>query len=371
MDMKTEVIRKSFKNIKKFCIIFIGVLLLALFFYYRFKYLGRVSMNYEKNKSNEKIMRYKKDKLLFTPELKDNLFLLILVSSSPHDERHREKREAIRKTWGRCKHLHTLYKESKYIPKNITCKLVFFMGTTRNPTRISDEAEKFQDIIVVDYIDTYDLITRKLLATFKWSMKYKPKFILKADDDVYIHLPRLIMKLQHVKTQNYYGGVVFQTTVSRDKSHKHYVSHRYFNETWYPPFCLGALFVFTGSILQSLLQATSTNPPFSVDDAYVGTLMNHLGVRPQSIDGFVKVSFQPLLSEIQDCSLHKLSGYSDSLTPNQITHMHERILFLSNQATFCLQLEKKTYFVSLIGFLFLFLFLFRVELKTRFGAVRF
>ncbi|XP_057315989.1 beta-1,3-galactosyltransferase 1-like [Hydractinia symbiolongicarpus] len=291
------------------------------------------------------IIKYNQDKIVHYPiNVSYNLFLLILVSSSPHDERHREKREAIRKTWGRCKHLHTLYKESKYIPKNITCKLVFFMGTTRNPTRVSDEAKKFQDIILVDYIDTYDLITRKLLATFKWSMKYKPKFILKADDDVYVHLPRLIMKLQHVDAQNYYGGWVYKTSVPRDHNHRHYVSYKTFSEPTFPSFCVGAMYVFSGNLLSPLLQTVDVWAPFGVDDAYVGVLMRHISVTPSRILGFLKVELKIFLYEISDCALSLLIGYGDGLSGQQIVHIHRRIKSLEQQKSICMQVNASTFY---------------------------
>ena len=259
------------------------------------------------------------------PEIRTKSFLLILVSSSPHDEQHREKRNAIRLTWGNCDKIHLMYTESQYLPKSISCRLVFFMGRTANDTSIIQEAREHKDILIADYIDDYNMITKKLLLAFKWSNKYAPVYVLKTDDDVFVHVPRLILKLLTIKYPRYYGGVVWSGTVSRDPRHRHFVSYDSFRDYKFPPFCKGAFYVFSGKLLHELLNSVNQIKPFGIDDAYIGIVMRHIGVIPESISEFVNFGFSLFVDVITDCVLQRTIGLSDGLSGKQIMNIHDRI----------------------------------------------
>ena len=262
-------------------------------------------------------------------------FLLILISSSPHDESHREKRNAIRKT---CDQLYFMYTESKMIPKYISCRLVFFIGRTVNDSSIIQESKQYGDILIADYIDSYRKITIKLLLTFKWSNQFPPKFVLKTDDDVFVHVPRLILKLVTIKDRRYYGGIIWIGTVNRNPTNRHYVSYVSFGESWFPPFCKGGLYVFSGELLPKLLQAVKRITPFGVDDAYIGILMRDLNVVPTRIHEVINANLGLFLDFATDCVMLKTIGLFDGLSAKQINYIHTRVKNIDLRLSFiCLQ----------------------------------
>lgn len=267
------------------------------------------------------------------PQHDKELYLLILVSSSPHNKESERRRNAIRRTWGNCKQLHSLYSESKEIPLKCTCKLIFYLGRSpKNEADILQESAQHNDLLIVDYMDSYSSITRKQMLAFKWAAALKPKFILKTDDDVFIHTPRLIMKLQLLsKPDVYYGGIILNgTKVVREKSHRHYISLRQYKQAYYPPYCKGSLYVFSGNLLPRLVEAADVIPYMHVDDAYVGILMYYLGVEAQSINHFLhfRVVAQPFRYTLSDCALKFMMGISDGLTGDSIFTLHVRLMYL-------------------------------------------
>ena len=54
------------------------------------------------------------------------------------------------------------------------------------------------------FIDTYNNLTLKTISTLEWSWTHcsRVKFVLKTDDDVYIHTPVLLDILDRVKNRS-------------------------------------------------------------------------------------------------------------------------------------------------------------------------
>lgn len=59
-------------------------------------------------------------------------------------------------------------------------------------SQIKEEARDFNDILAGNFRDTYINLVIKLFMGFAWAKKINCRFVLKADDDVYVHLPKLI-----------------------------------------------------------------------------------------------------------------------------------------------------------------------------------
>jgi len=257
-----------------------------------------------------------------------NLFALILVSSSPHSEAHRQKRDAIRKTWGNCANLLTMYRESRHLPKDIACKLVFFIARSDHDEAIRKEANENNDVLLVDYTDRYSAITLKLMVAFKWASSLNPSFILKTDDDVYIHTPKLFGGLVRETDGDFYGGIVLEgSKVQREVGHRHYISREQYKDDYYPPYCKGAMYVFSGNLLPRILYAADYVPYMHVDDAYVGLLMYYIGVEVENLHFFVhfKTVFLAFPYTLTDCAINRIIAISDSFQADMIYSIHERI----------------------------------------------
>lgn len=280
-------------------------------------------------------------------EIPKGIFLLILVSSSPHDVEHKLKRDAIRRTWGNCTNLMAMY--TKSTTSNIQCRLIFFMGHSNTSSKsLNDEAKTHDDIVMVNHLDEYKTITRKLFLTFLWVSQFKPHYVLKTDDDVFIHVPKLITSLSSNLNNRYlYAGVVYSGSVERDVNHRHYISEDIYAEKRFPAFCKGAFYIYSGILLPSLLKQSYEITQFGVDDAYVGVLMKSLNVTPVYIKEFITLELRLFLSYICDCDLIKLIGIGDGMSGKQILELYERVSYLEKYTFLnsCLHISAYGFFV--------------------------
>ena len=290
-------------------------------------------------------------KTLISPEINlRRTELLILISSSPYNY---GRRNAIRNSWADCDNLHGQYYESKLIPKEITCMRVFMVGRmASNETTLIHEAETYNDMIIVDYLDTYKTITFKLLSAFKWAYDIFPNYVLKSDDDVFVHLPRLILQVLSSAKKRFYGGVPYSGgKVMRNINHKHFVSYKDFNEPKFPTFCRGGMYVFSGDLLPEVLNASNEIPIFGVDDAFLGIIMRNIGVSPQHIKKFAYVELKGFLDYMSDCFLSSTIGLGDGLTEYQILDIHNRIKLIDSSLISqlsCFQLAAQLFYIILI-----------------------
>ena len=149
----------------------------------------------------------------FTSELSDDVFspqVLIAVQSAPQNKyvlmystlrkayetnfftsiHFRELRDEIRSTWGNaCVTTHRSW-----------CYLIFILGQIANPSDnlqedIEDESNQYGDILQESFLDSYNNLTIKSIHILKYFVKMTNgvgnKYLLKTDDDSFIHLETL------------------------------------------------------------------------------------------------------------------------------------------------------------------------------------
>ncbi|KAG8227981.1 hypothetical protein J437_LFUL007532 [Ladona fulva] len=115
--------------------------------------------------------------------------LLILVTSAPPNT---EARSAIRRTWA----------NESQLP--LEAEVFFVLGTTYDEKvmeTVEKEAEKYNDIIMEDFIDSYDNLTYKTLFALKWATRncFKATHLLKTDDDMLIIPENILRRLIYVR----------------------------------------------------------------------------------------------------------------------------------------------------------------------------
>ena len=214
-----------------------------------------------------------------------SIFLLVLITSGV-GKLYSERRNSVRNTWGD--------KSIKSGQRN--WERVFVIGKALSAERseeIRQEAAFFEDILVLNMTDSYKNLVIKILSELLWSLIHvNPRFILKADDDVYVHVPGLLSWLDNYANNNYagdklYGGfVIGDGEVRRGEKRKNRVARDCLAKDFYPPYCTGAFYVLSTDILPSLLKAVERRPAFPVEDAYMGILAQEIGVQPVDIPGF-------------------------------------------------------------------------------------
>ena len=113
------------------------------------------------------------------------------------------------------------------------------------------------------------------------------QFIVKVDDDVYLHVPKMIwwLKTSSLPEKLYAGAVQggVKLKVVRDPTHKWFVSEQFLNDSWFPPYCNGPFYILSKSALLELRKVSSNeglSTPFPLEDAYIGILAKRIGIAP-------------------------------------------------------------------------------------------
>ena len=292
-----------------------------------------------------------------------NVFLLVIVSSSPNKQENAERRKMLRRTWGNVNGAH--------IPIDLKWKVVFMMGKPQNHEMnraVTAEHNEHGDLLIGDYKDEYRNITTKLLMAFNWASKIKCSYILKTDDDVYIDIPRLFawLKAQGDK-DSLYGGILYNGVVVRDKTHRHYVSPDDLSLDYYPTFCKGSMYVLSWTLVPRMVDLSKEIKRIGPDDAYVGLLAHQLGVKPVRIQEFLQTSYiHWFIGFISTCQFQTIMGIGDSLTPDQVYYIHQLKQTVLNSKIYpfvCVSLHMK--FWLLLFFLFTLLVIFVYRRKWR------
>ena len=147
--------------------------------------------------------------------------LLMIVSSAPGNF---QRRNLIRKTWAF---------ERAFRPRWTT---VFLVGQTRDEAVsviLLKEDEAHKDLVRASYYDHYWNQTRKIQMGFEWAVTYcNFSFLLKLDDDVFVHVPRVLSFLSAPTTPKkmFYAGNHYTNPVPLREG-KWKVTYEEYNET--------------------------------------------------------------------------------------------------------------------------------------------
>lgn len=222
------------------------------------------------------------------PEMLQNTTLLIIINTAPSDF---EKRNTLRKTWAKQSSWKFAANASSSLSDsggivNITYFFTMgFDGYSSIDEGVESESRFHKDILRVNLRETYRLLVNKTLLTFKWvtTLDIKPLFIAKANHDVYVKVPELaaLLKTYSSSPRKLYAGLVMRNSqVHRDVLNSWYVSKEDYKEDVFPPFCLEPFYLFSLDLFLDVVNASKENEPFPVEDAYMGYLVQKIGVEP-------------------------------------------------------------------------------------------
>ncbi|XP_017716116.1 PREDICTED: lactosylceramide 1,3-N-acetyl-beta-D-glucosaminyltransferase [Rhinopithecus bieti] len=231
-----------------------------------------------------------------------DVLLLLFVKTAPENY---DRRSAIRKTWG-----NENYVRSQL---NANIKTLFALGTPSPPEgeelqrKLVWEDQMYNDVIQQDFVDSFYNLTLKLLMQFSWANIYCPhaKFLMTADDDIFIHMPNLIeylQSLEQIGVQDFWIGRVHRGAPPiRDKSSKYYVSYEMYQWPAYPDYTAGAAYVISGDVAAKVYEASQTlNSSLYIDDVFMGLCANKIGIVPQDhvfFSGEGKTPYHPCIYE--------------------------------------------------------------------------
>ncbi|XP_074046953.1 UDP-GalNAc:beta-1,3-N-acetylgalactosaminyltransferase 1 isoform X2 [Macrotis lagotis] len=219
-------------------------------------------------------------------------FLVILVTSRPSDVK---ARQAIRVTWGA--------KQSWWGQEVLT---YFLLGHQMEPEEnmlvlsIQDESILYGDIILQDFMDTYNNLTLKTIMAFRWVTEFCPtaKYVMKADSDVFINTGNLVKYLlMNNQSENFFMGYpLIENFSNREFFKKTYISYQEYPFRVFPPYCSGLGYVFSRDLAPRVYEMMAHVKPIRFEDVYVGITLSLLKIDihlPKSNDLFFlyRISF--------------------------------------------------------------------------------
>jgi hypothetical protein len=195
-------------------------------------------------------------------------FFLILIHSAPENFL---RRVAMRETWTR----RSMFK---------SIRRVFVMGFSNRDNvneRVRLESEIYNDIVQLDFIDSYWNLTIKSLSAYKWAATYcfSVKFVLKVDDDIMANLFLLIKHFNSLQTRGLYNRRTIMCflnpimAVVRDKRSKYYVSREDYPYYIFTPYCAGGGYIISIDMITDMYNISKYIRFFWVDDFYVTGLL--------------------------------------------------------------------------------------------------
>ena len=201
--------------------------------------------------------------------------VLILISSHVT---HKNRRIAIRKTWGNSSMWTT---RDKY-------KIVFLTGKVKDANsmiEIAEEAKVSRDIISLDIPEDFYLLAKKVIVGLVWA-KHNMKFkaILKGDDDTFMNLDNIIAFInQNTIIDGYFGNKMGNQRVDRIGRYK--LTEEEHQRDRYDPYCSGGGFILTNSSVYKIIPNLDLDNILKIDDAHIGEVAFRAGT--ESISSFL------------------------------------------------------------------------------------
>ncbi|XP_056396385.1 beta-1,3-galactosyltransferase 4 [Hyla sarda] len=201
-------------------------------------------------------------------------FLLILVASAPS---HRDRRDAIRQTWGSL--------TSATASASLT---LFILAVPKSPEEraaLVHEAVTHRDIIQANFTDSYRNLTLKTVTGLTWALqKCKgAQYVLKTDDDVFVNTVYMTQFLRGETGLQYMGQLHWHVTPYRDPENRHYILQELYSGNYLPPYCSGTGYILSYEAANLIMEQLRSGPWPEVEDVYIGILAQAAGIAPRHV----------------------------------------------------------------------------------------
>ncbi|XP_018095102.1 beta-1,3-galactosyltransferase 2 isoform X2 [Xenopus laevis] len=202
----------------------------------------------------------------------DPPFLVLLIPSKPQDVLIRD---VLRKTWA-----------NESLVLGISIKRIFLLGRSFvNNTEVSVEQESstFHDIIQQDFLDTYHNLTIKTLMGIEWVSRLCPRasYVMKVDADMFFNpwfLVRQILQPEKPLKLEFFIGLVARGIPFRNKDSKWYISYEMYSNNYYPYYCSGTGYVFSGELSPRIYKEAMRLAFIPFEDVFLGICLARMGV---------------------------------------------------------------------------------------------
>jgi len=249
-----------------------------------FKYPLNINMSelvkaYKENKGNVKQKPINEYHYKFLSEIPEKckvtqpIPLLFIVKSATQNFR---RRQVVRETWG-----------NETLIKHIILKTVFNLGNPHNSTiqgMIDIEKTKHNDIIQIDYKDSYYNNTLKTVGAIRWISNHchNAQFAMLADDDFYIATELIVDYLKSLKgNETLFMGKVWEDIPQRGVTQKWYMSLQDYPFDKYPPFISAGATIMSMKVVTDFDVAIRFTKKFKFDDVFLAIVAYKLGIKPE------------------------------------------------------------------------------------------
>ena len=270
--------------------------------------------------------------------------LIIFITSAPF---HTSRRLSIRQTWlsllvsysvarGRS-NIRTLIKNPSNSSSNLVIHYWFVCGHDTKQeveSAMEDESAVFGDILRLRYTESYSLLAFKTMSSLWLASVVDVQYIVKVDDDVYLHIPKMFwwLKTSSLPEKLYAGAVLKGIKVVRDPKHKWFVSEQFLNHTFFPPYCNGPFYILSKSALLGLLNVSSNEglTPFPIEDAYIGILAKRAGIAPLQLNSKHVLIGRPRVGiNLEDKKLNDFFALGHGFSIERMFKLHARFVNLT------------------------------------------
>ncbi|XP_053138363.1 beta-1,3-galactosyltransferase 9 [Hemicordylus capensis] len=205
---------------------------------------------------------------------REEIFLLVLVFSSPENS---SRRDTIRETWANLTHI-----------RGYRTLVLFALGKPSSEAtqlEVIKEWQKHRDLVEGVLLDSPENQTLKTTMVVEWTITFCPRarFILKADEEMFVNLPSLVEYLLSLRTHPediYLGRVVHQEMPNREPGSRGFVPLQKYPEKFYPDYCSATAFVISQDVARKIY-VTSGEVPLSLPPGvFVGICTRNAGVVP-------------------------------------------------------------------------------------------
>ena len=209
---------------------------------------------------------------------------VFLVISAPGN---RDARARIRETWG-----------GQATRTSQMC-VIFVLGTSTNDS-LNDvtyqETELYNDILLFDFLDTYENLTVKSIMSLRWTSNRftNAKYIIKTDDDVLhnIKATSSILTKAHKQGIQGFGYGLAGQPVSR--AGRWQLPHNQYPYDHFLHYLSGMAYAVSPAACQKLVATSTYLPLLRLEDVYVtGILAKMAGVKMIHMDGWLMNKLYP------------------------------------------------------------------------------
>ena len=169
----------------------------------------------------------------------------------------------------------------------------FLLGKCKkcNSSAIVEEGRKYRDIVMFDFLDTYNNLTIKTLASFDWAYKnFNAHYFIKVDDDFFIHLNRIVaVSKKYNYKESFVLGLCPSNLIAIEKKDK--TSLDIYPDGFFPPYCKGGTYVVTRAGVEALLTDAATIPLTKHEDVAIGILAGKTNLKLVNIPGWRSTFF--------------------------------------------------------------------------------